>query len=135
MKAIVEIPMKCTYKYELNKENSRLILDRVLNQPCPFNYGFIKDGKICEDGDPLDVFIISEHPIAPLAEVKIKPFAILLCTDNGVSDDKVLAYIEGDKYFDPDCIGTIKSYLKTYKSGFHVIDIQPYTGIENYEVK
>lgn len=120
--AKIEIPKGSFIKYEFNKETNALEVDRVLPIPCPFNYGYLKNGPISADGDPLDIFIISAEPIVPLTEVNYKPWGILLCEDNGIEDNKVIAIIEGDGYRDYDYFRAIKFYLTNYKSGFIVKD-------------
>lgn len=117
MKAIIEIPRGSYYKYEINKETNKLELDRVLHLPCPFNYGFIEN-TLSGDGDPLDIFIVSQEPIPPFTEVKFKVWGVLICEDNGKEDNKVIAMIENDKYRDYDYFQAIKFYLTNYKTGF-----------------
>lgn len=127
--AIIEIPQNSIYKYE--KDGESLILDRILNQPIPVDYGFIPD-TMCGDGDPLDVFVISPEPLLPLSKVKIEVFGILKCKDNGFEDDKVLAKLEGHiTYYKPEIyLSDIVKYLKTYKSGFEVGEFIKTTTIE-----
>lgn len=120
MKAVIEIPKDSIYKYELNKETNTLVVDRVLPIPVPYNYGYIP-GTLSPDGDALDVFIISTQPIVPLSEVDIIPLGILKCIDNGVSDDKVIASIKGDRSTNSSALDDIKYYLRTYKEGFIIL--------------
>lgn len=118
--AVVEIPQGSFVKYEQSKEDGSLVIDRPLNQPVPYSYGFIP-GTLCGDGDPLDVFIIFDEAIYPLTKVKIKIVGALRCTDNGESDDKILAFIDGHDHW-PEGFGSrlIANYLETYKKGFVV---------------
>lgn len=120
MKAVIEIPKDSLYKYELDKESGKLKVDRVLPIPVPYNYGYIP-GTMSGDGDPLDVFVISVQPINPLTEVEIVPFGIIRGEDAGLEDDKVLAYIKGDKSTDSSALDNIKYYLRTYKEGFVIL--------------
>jgi len=129
MKAIIEMPKGTHYKYEICKESGRLVLDRPIDTAVPYNYGYIP-GTHCLDGDPLDVFVITTESIPSLAEVKIVPFALIRCKDNGAQDDKLLAYIEGDdrakkdlkiKGFDKHyIIGDVCYYLQNYKQGIKI---------------
>lgn len=114
--AIIEIPQGSYYKYEQDKVDGLLTLDRPLNQPIPYNYGYVPN-TLCEDGDPLDIFVMTEDPIHPLTKVKAIPVAVLKCTDNGVSDDKIIAILEGDKFAERG-VSIICHYLETYKTGF-----------------
>lgn len=120
--AIVEMPQGSTLKYEMDKADSTLMLDRVLNQPVPYNYGFVPN-TLCGDGDPLDVFILGDTPIYPLAKVKIKIIGALKCNDNGSDDDKLIAIIDGEDTFASGVgIDIIRTYLGSYKTGFNVLE-------------
>lgn len=122
IKAVVEMPQGSYFKYEQDKLTGELHLDRMLNQPIPYNYGYIPE-TLCGDGDPLDVFILCNEPIYPLATVNIQIVGALKCIDNGDQDDKILAIIDGSYLAFPD-MGTsiIKNYLETYKTGFQVLE-------------
>lgn len=120
--AKIEIPRGSTIKYEMNKETGILEVNRTLPIQCPFNYGFIKNGPISADGDPLDIFITNFEPLVPLSQVRFRPWGILLCTDSGVEDNKVIAGIDGDSYVDYDYFFKIKFYLENYKTGFKVLE-------------
>lgn len=120
LKAIIEIPANTFAKYEFNKETNTLELDRILPIPCPYNYGFIPSSPLSEDGDPLDIFIIAPVPINALVEVKFRVWGILLCEDNGVEDNKVIAGVDGNDYIDYDYFKKIRFYLENYKQGFKV---------------
>lgn len=119
LKAQIEMTEGTKYKYEF--KNNSLVLDRVLNQSVPVNYGFVP-GTECEDGDPLDVFVLSSEPIVPNTTVPITLIGVFKCVDNGEQDDKLFAIVENDflpvnkeviKY-------SIRNYLETYKKGFKV---------------
>jgi inorganic pyrophosphatase len=121
MIAVVEIPQGSYYKYEQDKKDGSLVLDRPLNQPVPYNYGFIP-GTLCGDGDPLDVFILSDDPIYPLTKVRVTLVGVLRCTDNGHEDDKLLAVIAGEKEHTSG-MHIIMRYLQTYKTGFVINEV------------
>lgn len=115
----VEIPKGSNYKYEIH--NDKLYLDRIVDQKFPFNYGFINK-TLAEDGDALDVFILSDHLIQPGAIVSLELIDVALVTDNGVSDDKLVCKLEGDRVFHLSADKTeLASFLRTYKKGleFH----------------
>jgi inorganic pyrophosphatase len=134
--AIVEMPKGSSYKYEVNKEDGGLKLDRPLNQSIPFNYGFIPE-TLCQDGDPLDVFVLSHHPIPPLTKVEVNILGVLKCTDNGIEDDKLVASLVGEEGTEVSLVNSIPyilTYLNTYKSGFEVLAFEdaPW-GIKTYQ--
>lgn len=122
MIATVEMPQGSILKYEIDKITGCLIVDRMLNQPVPYNYGCFLENTLCGDGDPLDVFILGNVPIYPLTRVKVELLGVLRCQDNGESDDKLIAMIEGDNT-GSEFMGTdiIRTYLTSYKSGFIVL--------------
>ena len=64
--AIIEIPVGTKNKYEVDKENGRVKLDRVLYSAMtyPAEYGYIED-TLAGDGDPLDILVISSEPSFP----------------------------------------------------------------------
>lgn len=127
LEAIVEIPKGSNYKYEISKETGELILDRVQDLKVPHNYGFIP-GTLCGDGDPLDVFIISNNAIPPKTRVKVKVFGVFQCIDNGDEDDKLIGFLVGDEPVEflanlvrKGSTVRIEDYLRNYKKGFEVI--------------
>jgi inorganic pyrophosphatase len=122
---VVEIPMGSKHKYELDKTTGGLILDRVISRAMPANYGFIPR-TLSEDGDPLDVYILQDDPIQPLTQVKLKIMGIILMTDNGENDEKLVCSVEGDPWskavpFDLNVDGDfICAFLTNYKKGIKV---------------
>ena len=89
--AVIEIPKGSTNKYELDKETGLLRLDRALHSAVfyPANYGFIPR-TYCDDGDPLDVLVLSQEPVYPLAIVEARPIGVRMRDEKGV-DDKIVA--------------------------------------------
>lgn len=120
--AVIEIPMNSIYKYEFNKFSGYMVLDRPLNQIIPANYGFIPD-TVAEDGDPIDVFVISTLPLVPNCMCEFIPIKKFVCLDNGVPDDKIVGILK-DESHDPTMqdyfLNRIENYLSTYKPGFIV---------------
>lgn len=118
--AIIEMPKGTTLKLERTKTLLRqLRVDRELRVPVPASYGYIPQ-TLAGDGDPLDVFVISESSIPPLCEVSLEIIGALVCTDNGEQDDKILAVVNGSTASVHEDIRAIRSYLRTYKPGFVV---------------
>ncbi|MET1128049.1 MAG: inorganic diphosphatase [Thermoproteota archaeon] len=89
---IVEIPMGSSVKYEFDKELCMIKVDRFLytSMVYPFNYGFVP-GTLEEDGDPVDVLVISSQPVAPGALIKVRPIGLLVMEDEEGPDSKVIA--------------------------------------------
>ncbi|MGI8927159.1 MAG: inorganic diphosphatase [Tepidiformaceae bacterium] len=97
---VIEIPAGSKNKYELEKETGFLKVDRVLHSAVhyPANYGFIPR-SYCDDGDPLDVLVLGQEPVVPLAIVYVRPIGVMHMRDQGKEDDKVLAVHTGDPAF------------------------------------
>ena len=101
MNVIIEIPKFSKNKYEIDKETGLIALDRVMHtaQDYPFDYGFVPQ-TLFDDGDALDVVVLTTYPLAPGILVKARPVAIMEMTDGGERDDKVVAVPVDDPRFD-----------------------------------
>jgi len=97
---VVEIPKFSHQKYEFDEKLKMIKLDRTLFSPVyfPFEYGFIKETK-GEDGDPLDVILLSNFPTFPGCIVKARPIGVLWMVDEAGIDHKVIAV--PDEKIDP----------------------------------
>ncbi len=94
---IIEIPKGSKNKYELDKETGLIMLDRAMHtaQDYPFDYGFMPQSH-WDDGDPLDVVVLTTYPLAPGVLVKVRPVAIINMIDDGESDAKIVGVPVGD---------------------------------------
>lgn len=101
MNVIIEIPRFSKNKYEIDKETGLIALDRVMHtaQDYPFDYGFVPQ-TLFDDGDALDVVLITTHPLLPGILLKARPVAIMEMTDDGDRDDKIVAVPVEDPRFD-----------------------------------
>jgi inorganic pyrophosphatase len=99
--AFVEIPKGTKTKYEMDKSTGLMIVSRVMFSSFvyPFNYGFVPR-TLADDDDPLDCFIMGEEVLVQ-ALVEMRPIGTLRMTDEGRTDDKVLAVPVGDPRFEP----------------------------------
>ncbi|MCU0394136.1 MAG: inorganic diphosphatase [Thermoflexibacter sp.] len=97
VQSIIEIPKGSRAKYELDKESGLLRLDRVLYSSVyyPANYGFIPR-TYCDDGDPLDILVMSLINLEPLCIVDAKVIGVMRMLDNGEADDKIIAVANSD---------------------------------------
>lgn len=100
LEALVEIPKGSRNKYEFDKARRCLRLDRVLYSPLhyPADYGFILN-TLAEDGDALDVLILTYEPTFPGCIVPIRPVGVLDMQDERGPDQKVLAVPAVDPRF------------------------------------
>lgn len=101
MNVIIEIPKFSKNKYEIDKETGMIALDRVMHtaQDYPFDYGFVPQ-TLFDDGDALDVVLLTTYPLAPSILVKARPVAIMEMVDGGERDDKVVAVPVDDPRFE-----------------------------------
>ena len=90
--AVIEIPRGSRNKYEIDHETGRVFLDRVLftGFVYPADYGYFEN-SLGEDGDPLDVLVLLDHPVFPGVGVKVRPVGVLRMSDEAGGDDKVIA--------------------------------------------
>src|SRR3990167_5681680 len=81
---IVEIPKGSKNKYEIDKETGLIALDRVTHttQDFPFDYGFVPQ-TLWDDGDALDVILLTTHPIQTGVLVRARPIALMKMIDGG----------------------------------------------------
>ncbi len=97
--AVIEIPTNERNKYELDKELGVYRLDRVLYSAVhyPGDYGFLPR-TLGEDGDPLDVLVLTTIPVFTGCLVDARPIGLFHLVDRGAADEKVLAVPTGDPY-------------------------------------
>ena len=97
---VIEVPMGSKNKYELDKETGLLRLDRVLYSAVhyPADYGFIPR-TYCDDGDPLDVLVLSQEPVYPLTIVEARAIGVMRMRDEKGIDDKIVAVSVHDPAF------------------------------------
>lgn len=90
--AVIEIPQGSKSKYELDKETGLLRLDRILHTSThyPANYGFIPR-TLGDDGDPLDILLLTSETLAPMTLVRSYPIGIIRMLDDGRNDDKIIS--------------------------------------------
>lgn len=123
----VEIPQNSSVKYELDKESGVVFVDRFLYTAMnyPFNYGFIPQTH-AEDGDPIDVLVISSLPVFSGAVIAARPIGILEMEDEAGLDNKIIAVptekidpqfseIKDIKDLSKDIKKKIKHFFETYK--------------------
>lgn len=124
--AMIEISKGSKNKYELDKETGHLILDRVLftSTHYPQNYGFIPR-TFAEDYDPLDVLVLCSESIVPMSFVECIPIGVLIMTDNGLNDEKIISVAVNDPFFNnykdinelpSHIMNEIKHFFAVYKS-------------------
>jgi len=95
--AVIEVPRGSVNKYELDKHTGLLRLDRVLHSAVhyPADYGFVPR-TLCDDGDALDVLVLSQEPVHPLTIVRARAIGMFRMRDEAGADDKLVAVSLGD---------------------------------------
>lgn len=88
----IEIPQGSSIKYELDKDSGVIMVDRFAYTAMfyPFNYGFIPNSH-AEDGDPVDVLVISTYPVHPGVVIPSRPIGMLEMEDEEGIDTKIIA--------------------------------------------
>ena len=123
---VIEIPKGSKNKYEIDKETGLIKLDRAMktSQDYPFDYGFVPK-SYWDDGDALDVVVLTTYPLAPGILVEARPVGIMNMIDSGEGDDKIIAVPDSDPRWsdvnDLDDINKhtlkeIKHFFETYKT-------------------
>lgn len=125
---IIEIPMAADpIKYEVDKETGALFVDRFMGTSMhyPCNYGYIPH-TIADDGDPVDVLVITPFPVTVGAVVRCRPLGMLNMEDEAGGDAKLLAvpidkilpiYRHWKKFSDinQDRLAQIQHFFEHYK--------------------
>jgi len=137
--AYIEICPFDLVKYEVDKETGYLRVNRPqrTSSAPPTLYGFVPrtlcaetvsnlmPGALRGDGDPLDICVVSERPIAR-AEVLLNAQVVggLPMLDGGEADDKIIAVLENDPFWSkvadvadlPEAlVDRLRHYFLTYK--------------------
>ena len=90
---VIEIPMNADpIKYEVDKDSGALFVDRfigtAMHYPC--NYGYVPH-TLSDDGDPIDVLVITPFALQPGVVVRCRPLGVLDMQDEAGGDQKLLA--------------------------------------------
>lgn len=124
--AVIETPQDSTNKYEYDDTLHVFYLDRVLHSPVhyPGDYGFIP-GTIAEDGEPLDILVLGDHPVFPGCVYKARPVGLFDMLDNDTHDEKIVAYAVGNPRFqtirnysdvEPQVLREVEHFFSVYKN-------------------
>ncbi len=106
---IIEIPANASpIKYEIDKDMDAILVDRFMSTPMfyPANYGYINQ-TLADDGDPLDVLVVTPYPLIPGAVIRCRTVGMLNMSDEKGRDEKLIA-VPHDK------LTTIYQHVKEY---------------------
>ena len=93
VQVVIEIPANHSpIKYEIDKDMDCLLVDRFMATPMfyPANYGYIPN-TLADDGDPLDVLVITPYPVQPGSVIRARPVGVLNMEDEAGEDAKLVA--------------------------------------------
>ncbi|AGD97928.1 inorganic pyrophosphatase [Blattabacterium sp. (Blatta orientalis) str. Tarazona] len=130
---LIEIPKGSRNKYEFDKKNNLIRLDRVLYSPMsyPTDYGFIPK-TLSKDGDPLDVLVFLTEPTIPGCLITVKPIGIFFMTDEKGEDEKIICVpISDPNYNTINNVDEISFHVKKEIEHFFLV----YKDLENKKVK
>ena len=80
--------------------------------------------SLWHDNDPLDVILLTTHPLLPGVLVRARPIALMNMIDGGEGDDKIIAVPVDDPRFEkfqdlgdinPHTVKEIEHFYSTYK--------------------
>ena len=125
---IIEIPLRSDpVKYEVEKSTGAVFVDRfmgtAMHYPC--NYGYVPQ-TLAEDGDPVDVLVVSPYPLISGAVIAVRPVGMLAMTDESGPDAKVLAvpidrltdlyrHVDTVRDLPPSLLDQIRHFFEHYK--------------------
>lgn len=97
---IIEIPKRSNVKYEYNRVDKSISVDRILygSEVYPQNYGFLSEA-LDYDGDELDMLVIADQSFMPGIKVPARIIGAMEMVDNGETDTKLIGVIDCDPRF------------------------------------
>ncbi|BDG08069.1 inorganic diphosphatase [Anaeromyxobacter paludicola] len=130
--AVIEIARGSKVKFELDKTSGLLKVDRILFSAVhyPANYGFVPR-TYCDDGDPLDILVFCQEPIAGLAIMRAKVIGVMRMRDDKGEDDKLVAvHADDPEYADYSDVSELPAHrMRELKRFF-----EDYKALENKRV-
>ncbi len=117
---VVEVPNGSSNKYEFDCETGTIRLDRVLYSSLyyPGDYGIIPK-TWSDDGDPLDILVLTTKPTFPGCVMVVRPVGVLITEDENGEDEKILGVPVGDPRFQEVAdVADIAKHLKAEIADF-----------------
>jgi inorganic pyrophosphatase len=125
IEVLIEIPRGSRNKYEVDHTTGRIRLDRRLFAATtyPTEYGFIPN-TLAEDGDPLDVLVLTEDPTFPGCWIDARPVGVMWMEDEAGPDAKVICVepseprwrsVEDVSDLPDEILAEIKHFFDIYK--------------------
>jgi len=139
--AVIENSKGSRLKIEFDKDLETFVLDRVhqTHLGSPAEYGFIPS-TLDEDGDALDVLLISDDPMPMGLTVPMRVVGVMYMIDSGEVDNKLVGVPAHDKVYDNiqsiDDVSehwkhAVRHYFEHYKDlKGDIVEIKGFAGIE-----
>ncbi len=138
---IIEIPaFSEPVKYEFDKDANMLVVDRFMgtSMQYPANYGFIPH-TLSEDGDPVDVLVITPIPLRHGCAIRCRPVGMLKMTDESGVDAKILAVPVSKltKKYDhvqdiQDVCESLKAQIKHFFENYKALDAGKWVKLDGF---
>jgi inorganic pyrophosphatase len=101
LNAVIEVVSGSRDKYEYKGDWDAFVLDRIIPSSVvfPIEYGFIPQTWF-DDGDPLDVMVLSHEPLEVGCVVRVRVIGVLILEDEKGEDPKILSVLADDVRFE-----------------------------------
>jgi inorganic pyrophosphatase len=98
---VIEVMMGSRDKYEYDPRWESFVLDRIIPSSVvfPVDYGFVPQTWF-DDGDPLDIMVLSYEPLEVGSIVKVRVIGVLIVEDEKGEDPKILSVLVSDARFE-----------------------------------
>jgi inorganic pyrophosphatase len=98
---VIEVTSGSRDKYEYNIGWEAFVLDRIIPSSVvfPVEYGFVPQTWF-DDGDPLDIMVLSYAPLTVGCIVKVRVIGALIIEDEEGLDAKILSTLVNDRRFE-----------------------------------
>jgi inorganic pyrophosphatase len=123
----IEIEKNSNIKYEFDKKENKLLVDRILPDPFvyPYAYGFIPN-TLAMDGDDLDILIITDNYLENDKYYNVFIVGVLIMEDEKGMDEKIICVLEEDATkiqnitdLDKTVLEKIHLFFSNYKKNTH----------------
>ena len=104
LQVVIDTPRGSRNKYKWNEETRRFTLSKVMPEGMvfPFDFGYLPGTKM-EDGDPLDVLVLSDEPTFSGCEIECRPIGVLKATQaqegKKIRNDRIVAVANASVVF------------------------------------
>ncbi|WP_391591809.1 Inorganic pyrophosphatase PPA [[Mycoplasma] cavipharyngis] len=126
LNVMIEIPKFSKIKYEYNRSDHKIYVDRILYGAgsYPHNYGLIEK-TIDWDGDELDALVIADQAFQVGSIVPVRVLGAMSMVDQDETDTKLITVIDVDprysnyqslKDLPEHLLAEIKDFFMTYKN-------------------